>query len=208
MSDGVGVGYGARPHADGNDAIYLVAQENYPVEFMDSVLPGARAFAMRSIRDTGGPGRWRGGCGMVREVEVLAEEGDGFVAHRSRRVSALGRRRRAMRAARAAASSIPAGPTSACSAPLSDGNIVQRGDVVRIETGGGGGWGHPFDREPERVLDDVRERFRQPRQRRGGLRRRADAGRPRGRRGGDAARAAPSAPRPKLFHRHGYQRVA
>ena len=32
MSDGVGVGYGARPHADGNDAIYLVAQENYPVE--------------------------------------------------------------------------------------------------------------------------------------------------------------------------------
>ena len=22
-----------------------------------------------------------------------------------------------------------------------------RGDIVRIETGGGGGWGHPFDRE-------------------------------------------------------------
>jgi hypothetical protein len=26
---------------------------------------------------------------------------------------------------------------------------------VRIETGGGGGWGHPFDRESERVLADV-----------------------------------------------------
>jgi N-methylhydantoinase B len=38
---------------------------------------------------------------------------------------------------------------------LSDGNIVRRGDIIRVETGGGGGWGHPFDREPERVLDDV-----------------------------------------------------
>jgi hypothetical protein len=30
MSDGVAVGYGARATADGHDAIYLVAQENYP----------------------------------------------------------------------------------------------------------------------------------------------------------------------------------
>ena len=30
MSDGVGVGYGARPDADGLDAVYFVAQENYP----------------------------------------------------------------------------------------------------------------------------------------------------------------------------------
>jgi N-methylhydantoinase B len=44
-------------------------------------------------------------------------------------------------------------------APLSDGNKVRRGDVIRLETGGGGGWGHPFDREPERVLADVRGGF-------------------------------------------------
>jgi N-methylhydantoinase B len=43
--------------------------------------------------------------------------------------------------------------------PLSDGNMVKRGDIVRIETGGGGGWGHPFDREPERVAADVRNGF-------------------------------------------------
>ena len=29
----------------------------------------------------------------------------------------------------------------------SDGTVIRRGDVVRIETGGGGGFGHPFDRE-------------------------------------------------------------
>ena len=33
--------------------------------------------------------------------------------------------------------------------------MLQRGDVLRIETGGGGGYGHPFDRPPESVLDDV-----------------------------------------------------
>ena len=42
---------------------------------------------------------------------------------------------------------------------MSDGNIVHRGDVIRVETGGGGGWGHPFDREPERVLEDVLSHF-------------------------------------------------
>jgi N-methylhydantoinase B len=43
--------------------------------------------------------------------------------------------------------------------PISDGTVIRRGDVVRIETGGGGGFGHPFDREPERVLADVRAGF-------------------------------------------------
>jgi len=39
MSDGIGVGYGARPFAAGNDAVYLVAQENYPAEFVESIYP-------------------------------------------------------------------------------------------------------------------------------------------------------------------------
>ena len=33
--------------------------------------------------------------------------------------------------------------------------MLKRGDVLRIETGGGGGYGHPFDRPAESVLDDV-----------------------------------------------------
>ena len=31
-----------------------------------------------------------------------------------------------------------------------------------METGGGGGWGHPYDREPERVLNDVLAGFVSP----------------------------------------------
>ena len=39
MSDGIGVGWGARPYADGTDAVYFVAQENYPVEFLETGYP-------------------------------------------------------------------------------------------------------------------------------------------------------------------------
>ncbi|NDG51105.1 MAG: hydantoinase B/oxoprolinase family protein, partial [Rhodospirillales bacterium] len=59
MSDGVGVGYGARPFADGTDAVYFVAQENYPVEFMELSYP-IRLLRYALHRDSGGPGRYRG----------------------------------------------------------------------------------------------------------------------------------------------------
>ncbi|MCK9906621.1 hydantoinase B/oxoprolinase family protein, partial [Frankia sp. Cpl3] len=32
---------------------------------------------------------------------------------------------------------------------------LQFGDVVIAKTGGGGGYGHPFERDPERVREDV-----------------------------------------------------
>jgi N-methylhydantoinase B len=38
---------------------------------------------------------------------------------------------------------------------MSDGNILRRGDVLRLATSGGGGWGHPWDRPLERVRRDV-----------------------------------------------------
>jgi N-methylhydantoinase B len=204
MSDGVGVGYGARPHADGNDAIYLVAQENYPVEFMDSVFP-VRVRSYEINRDTGGPGRWRGGCGMVREVEVLAEEG--MVSLRIDSVNFPPWGVSGGHCARPGRCVInPGRPDERVLGPLSDGNIVRRGDVIRVETGGGGGWGHPFDREPERVLEDVLNHFVS----------RASAAAdygvvltPDGRAIDPAATRARRANRPEaaLFHQNGYRQV-
>jgi N-methylhydantoinase B len=43
--------------------------------------------------------------------------------------------------------------------PLSDNNRLYKGDLLRITTSGGGGWGHPFDRPAERVRDDVLDGF-------------------------------------------------
>ena len=36
---------------------------------------------------------------------------------------------------------------------------LRQGDVFRLDTPGGGGYGDPFKREPERVLEDVREGY-------------------------------------------------
>src|SRR5258708_36636026 len=73
MSDGIGVGWGARATADGTDAVYFVAQENYPVEFLETGYP-VRLRTYGILTDSCGAGRWRGGCGIVREYDILADE--------------------------------------------------------------------------------------------------------------------------------------
>jgi N-methylhydantoinase B len=153
LADGIGVGYGARAFADGIDAVYFVAQENYPVEFLELGYP-VRLREYGIVTDSGGAGRYRGGCGIVREYEVLADEGilmiridgvlnppwgiDGGMSGGVGRVVVN-----------------PGTQGERILGALSDGNRVEKGDIVRIETGGGGGHGHPFDRPAETVLDDV-----------------------------------------------------
>ena len=157
LSDGLGVGYGARPDADGIDAVYFVAQENYPVEFLELGYP-VRLTTYAINRDSGGPGEHRGGCGIVREYEMLADE-----AVLAVRIDSV------LNPPWGTADGMGGGPARAVVnrarpnerelAPLSDGNVLRRGDILRIETGGGGGRGHPFDRPPQLVLRDVLEGY-------------------------------------------------
>jgi N-methylhydantoinase B len=202
MSDGIGVGYGARPFADGNDAVYLVAQENYPAEFLEAIYPvRLRRYAINP--DTGGPGRWRGGCGIVREFELLAPQAvisvriDG-IDHPPWGVGG------GMQGGAGGCVINPGGPDERTVPPISDGTVIRRGDIVRIETGGGGGFGHPHDREPERVLADVRAGFvsRDSAAADYGVVLNAN-----GRSVDEAATRKRRAQRPPigLFHRHGYR---
>src|SRR6185437_2796512 len=153
LADGIGVGYGARPNADGIDAVYFIAQENYPVEFLEVAYP-ARVRTYGMVCDSGGPGRFRGGCGMVREYEVLAEEA--LLAIRIDGVKnppwgiAGGKQGGTGRVV-----VNPGTPRERVLQPLSDGNRLQKGDVLRVETGGGGGYGPPFQRPAAAVLEDV-----------------------------------------------------
>ena len=148
MSDGVGVGYGARPNADGIDAVYFVAQENYPVEFLELGYP-VRLLRYGINRDSGGPGKFRGGAGIVREYEVLAEH-----AVLSMRIDSVVNPpwgvAGGMRGGTGRAVVNPGTPHEQVLAPLSDGTVLRRGDILLLETGGGGGHGHPFDRPAER----------------------------------------------------------
>jgi N-methylhydantoinase B len=153
MSDGLGVGWGARATADGPDAVYFVAQENYPVEFLETGYP-VRLRTYGILTDSCGAGRWRGGCGIVREYDILAEE-----AMLAVRIDSVKNPPWGMAGGMAGgAGRVVVNPGTNHEQqlqPLSDGNMLKRGDVLRIETGGGGGYGHPFDRPTESVLDDV-----------------------------------------------------
>jgi N-methylhydantoinase B len=153
MSDGLGVGWGARATADGPDAVYFVAQENYPIEFLETGYP-VRLRKYGILTDSCGAGRWRGGCGIIREYDVLAEE-----AMLAVRVDSIKNPPWGIAGGMAGGTGrVVVNPGSNHERqvqPLSDGNMLKRGDVLRIETGGGGGYGHPFDRPPESVLDDV-----------------------------------------------------
>jgi len=73
--EGLGVGLGAKPYADGIDVIYYIAQENYLVEYVEKEFPlRIEQYAIRA--DSGGPGLYRGGCGAIRDVRVLCDEAE------------------------------------------------------------------------------------------------------------------------------------
>jgi N-methylhydantoinase B len=77
--------YGGRYGKDGLDAVdtLYANTRNNPIEDIESHYP-LRVTRYELNVDTGGPGKWRGGLGTVREIEFLAPggmslEGDGSV---------------------------------------------------------------------------------------------------------------------------------
>ena len=157
LADGIGVGYGARATADGIDAVYFVAQENYPVEFLEAGYP-VTMHGYGIVPDSGGAGKHRGGCGIIREYEILAETTMCAI-----RIDSVQNPPWGIDGGRSGRHGVaivnPGTPLERMLNPLSDGNMLKKGDILRIETGGGGGHGHPFDRPAARVLEDVLDGF-------------------------------------------------
>src|SRR6185436_11031853 len=122
-------------------------------EFMEMIFPlRLRAYSLH--RDSGGPGRFRGGCGVVREIELTADEA--VIAVRQDNIlypPAGVNGGHAGRPGRCVVN--PGRGDERVLAPMSDGNVIRKGDVVRLTTSGGGGWGHPLDRPAHRVRRDV-----------------------------------------------------
>ena len=156
-TDGIAVGHGARPDADGIDAVYSRHNENYPAEFMDVEYP-LRMERYAINPDSGGPGKYRGGCGIIRDVRLLAPEGTFGLRVENSRFPAWG----VSGGKAGGTSSVILNPGHADERevrPFSDDNPWQAGDLVRIQTAGGGGWGDPLEREIHLVEKDVRGGF-------------------------------------------------
>jgi len=155
--EGLAVGFGARPHADGIDAVYYVAQKNYPIEFAEMEF-GVRIEGYAMNMDSGGPGLHRGGCGIVRDLRVVGDEAVIGLRMDNIRWPAWG----VKGGMGGGAGRIVVNPGTADERelrPMSEGNKLKKGDLVRIMTPGGGGWGSPLERAAEQVRDDVLDGF-------------------------------------------------
>ncbi len=156
-TDGIAVGHGARPFGDGLDAIYQRHNENYPGEFMEMEYP-LRLERYAISTDSGGPGKYRGGCGVIREVRLLADEGTFGLRVENSIFPAWGVAG-GMGGGLSRVVLNPDTPDEREIRPFSDDNHWKCGDLVRIYTAGGGGWGDPLERDAAMVLDDVLDGF-------------------------------------------------
>ena len=131
-------GMGARPGRDGISGVHthMTNSLNTPTEVFEITYPvRVRRYGLR--RGSGGKGKYRGGDGIVREVELLVDAQVGLLSERrviapyglagggsgakgKNELISRGRRKRV---------------ASKC------GFYAKAGDVIRIESPGGGGWG-------------------------------------------------------------------
>ena len=132
----IGGGQGACPDADGPSGVHVAMSNtlNTPVEALELEFP-LRVTEYSLRRGSGGEGRFRGGDGVIRELEALESLRYSLMTER--------RRHRPLGAA--------GGRPGAAGANLLDGEPLppkatgelQPGQRLRIETPGGGGHGRP-----------------------------------------------------------------
>ncbi len=147
-------GTGARAHQDGCEAMSSAFNaSNIPVEAQEAVQP-VIVERFELIPDSGGPGRQRGGCGVRRDLKILGENVKFTNASERQKFAPFGL--------------FDGEPGELGITIINPGEPTERviggkasldvdyGDVVSFQLSGGGGYGHPHERDPAAVLNDVR----------------------------------------------------
>jgi len=149
-------GTGARATKDGCEAMaWAFNASNIPVEAQEANQPiVVERFEL--IRDSAGPGKFRGGSGIRRDMRFLADEGRlTNLSDRQRippyglfggRPGALGR-------------TVVNPETAPTVVHGKASREFDYGDVVSFQQSGAGGYGDPLARDPARVLEDVRDDY-------------------------------------------------
>ncbi len=153
MREVLGGGSGGRWYADGEDTIHVVPDSrNLPSEFTESRFP----FLVERLalaQDSGGAGQFRGGLGYEKDIRMLRDAHFMSIADRSI-LACWGVK--GGRAGRPFEVTIdPGGPGERTVDALADAEPVLAGQLIRIRTTGGGGWGDPLDRAVPDVVRDV-----------------------------------------------------
>jgi N-methylhydantoinase B len=155
-AEGDAGGYGGKPFEDGEHAFFsmdLGDTYNVPVEVAEVRYPWrVERFVLR--QDSGGPGRFRGGLGVIRDYRIIGHKaGMTVTTDRVKYTPPWG-----------LFGGKPGKPNITV-VYRNDGkqekwrkisNLpLDKNEVVSFQTGGGGGYGSPLERKPELVLDDV-----------------------------------------------------
>ncbi len=153
MREVLGGGSGGRYYADGEDTIHVVPDSrNLPTEFSEARFP----FVVERLGlavDSGGAGRYRGGCGYEKHIRMLKDAHFMSIADRSI-LACWGVR--GGRAGKPFDVTVDlGGPDERVIDALTDAEPVAAGQVIRIRTTGGGGWGDPLERPYDEVARDV-----------------------------------------------------
>ncbi|NEE03357.1 hydantoinase B/oxoprolinase family protein [Phytoactinopolyspora halotolerans] len=147
------VGFGGHAGGDGEDGIMHLSEpgcRNNPVEVLETKSPMVIE-SYGYVPDSGGAGRHRGGVGVSRVYRFTSESTGICLVYKTRSAPwpiAGGR---------------PGASARIVLNPGTEREVVQggsynhlaAGDVLANITGGGGGYGDPLARDPERVLADV-----------------------------------------------------
>jgi N-methylhydantoinase B len=154
MREVLGGGSGGRYYADGEDTIHVVPDSrNLPTEFTEARFP----FLVERLGlavDSGGAGQFRGGLGYEKHIRMLRDAHFMSIADRSILACWGVRGGKAGRPFQVTID--PGGPNEREVDALADAEPVRAGEVIRIRTTGGGGWGDALERSVEDVLRDVR----------------------------------------------------
>jgi N-methylhydantoinase B len=152
-NDIFGGGAGARPGKDGRDAqdTHLARFMNTPTEMIEHEYP-VRCHQYALVPDSGGAGKYRGALGVQRDVELLIDKGV-FSRYGDRQKNKV---KGAWGGHDGAPGFFVLNPGKDDKRLVSKGvDEIKQGDVIRIVTPGGGGFGEPAERDARLIALDL-----------------------------------------------------
>ena len=154
-----GGGQGASHDHDGMDGVHSHTSNtrNAPIEVIEISYP-LKVHSQMLVPDSEGAGKYRGGLGMTREIEILSENTVMTVSSDRHKIGPWG------------LFGGMSGSKAQCIITSIDGTIrklpslkmtlpVNKHDIMKTITPGGGGWGDPLERDVDRVAWDAKEGF-------------------------------------------------